>query len=190
MTTLSRIKVRLSNFLGAPGVCTFHCLDPATWRPDLLDFWTAVGPLMPTGVVATIEAQGDLVDDATGDITGSWTEGSEVTKTGATGTGYSGASGACVTWNTTAVVNSRRLRGRTFLVPLGGGQYDSLGSLADSFLTTARPAATALCTTSAGQMLVWARPFPPATGATRAGSSSAVVSATIRDQAAILRSRR
>jgi len=197
MAPIARIKVRLSAFSGAPGVMTFYCLDPATFRPGLVAFMAATAPLMADTVVCTTEAAGDIINDANGDITGSWFEGAEVIHNGATGGAYSAASGAVISWNTTAVVNSRRLRGRTFIVPLGGAQNEGNGTLSSAFLNSIRSNAATLIAASPGQMLVWSRPVEAGTFTAagvavppRAGSSASVASATIRDKVAVLRSRR
>lgn len=191
MTTVARIKVRWEGFFGAPGLSTFYCLDAATWRPNLLTFFNTIKARMPTTVVMVVEAQGDLVNDVTGDITGSWTEGAETSYTGAITGNYPAPSGVVVNWLTTAVIAGRRLRGKTFLVPIGGAGYDNNGTIISTYLTDFRAAATALHTTTPGQMLVLHRPTLAGSPAgVTAGSSSAVTTATVPDLAAVLRSRR
>lgn len=97
---------------------------------------------------------------------------------------YSAASGARITWETAGIVAGRRVRGRTFLVPLVATVYDSDGTLASAFRTNLQTAATNMlgALTTAGQnLVVWS----PTTS-----TIHDVGSATIPDQATVLRSRR
>ena len=196
MSTVARIRTRLTGFPGAPGVATFVCLDPATFRPGLIAFWNTVKTVMPATVTLTTEPEGDIFDDTNGQITGSWTEGTDAVSTGSAST-YAGPVGASVTWRTSGVVGGKRVKGRTFIVPLNGDNYDSFGSLTDPLLTLLRGAASTLVAASPGQLLVWSRPIvigdldsKGEQKPIRDGSTWAVGAASVRDSVAVLRSRR
>ena len=98
---------------------------------------------------------------------------------------------------TAGFVAGRRVRGRWFIVPLIATGYDTAGSLSTAAQTTLDTAATALVTAFAGDMVVWARPFPgrdaspgvPAVPA-RSGSVHPIIDVTVPDLAVSLRSRR
>lgn len=93
---------------------------------------------------------------------------------------FSAAAGACVTWNTSLYLGGRRVRGRTFLVPLSMGAFQIDGTLAAATVTTLQTAAATLLGGTPGLVIATA----PGTG------YASVTSASIRDKTAILRSRR
>lgn len=191
MTTIARIRCAWSGFVGAPGVSTFYCLDAATFRPDLLDFWAAINETFPTNVTITIPNTGDLVDDTTGANTGVWTDGSVVTQVGGTAGVYSAPTGAVVIWGTDTFLSGRRVQGRTFLVPLGGACFEDNGSISASVLGILNGAATGLPAATAGQQQLLHRPtLAGSPSGVTPGSSVPVTSARVPDLAAVLRSRR
>ena len=104
------------------------------------------------------------------------------------GTGAVGAAagvGACVSWLTGGIVGGRRLRGRTFLVPLHNSTYDTDGTFTSGVLTALTAFQTAM--RAAGPLAVWHRPTTP--GGTD-GTSYGVIGARVRDRVAFLSSRR
>jgi hypothetical protein len=111
---------------------------------------------------------------------------------GSVANNYSGASGLVINWRTAGVRNGRRVRGRTFLVPLAGGAYGTDGTIDNANITETVTAATALYTTASPIKLgVWARPKRDDLGnITEDGSFHPVVAASVPDMAAVLRSRR
>lgn len=191
MATIGRIRVRWEGFFGAPGVSTFYCLSPATFRPGLVTFFNSIGETIPTAASTVVESSGDLVDDTTGLITGAWADGAEVTKVGTVAGQYAGPVGAVINWQTTRVIVGRRLRGKTFIVPLGGGSYDTNGTLFTATRTAITDAAAALIAAAPGQMVVLHKATP--TTPTRVATdweSAAVATSSVPDLTAVLRSRR
>lgn len=142
-------------------------------------------PILPVGVAISVAGSGDTYDDATGTLVGSWTAAGAGSFNGEAAFNPAAGVGACVTWNTGLIVNGRRLRGRTFLVPLATSAYDADGTLTASALTALQSFATALLMT--GPMGVWHRPTTPGGSD---GAASGVVSYRLRDKVAILTSRR
>lgn len=191
MATIARIQVAWSGFVGAPGVSTFYCLDAATFRPGLVAFIYAATNDLPTTVTTTVPSTGDLIDEVTGDITGAWSDGTDAVTTGLTTGTYPAPSGLVVNWLTDTVIAGRRVRGKTFFVPLGGSRYDTNGSIDGATVSAFQSRATTLLAASPGQMLLWHRP-------TLAGSPSGVTPGEgvpvtgfrVPDLAAVLRSRR
>lgn len=97
---------------------------------------------------------------------------------------YSRAVGARVDWNTSAVVNGRRLKGRTYLVPVSGGNLDTTGTLASSCITAVQTAAAAYCNTgvfTSARPGVWSRTH---------GILADALAGTVDDRTSVLRSRR
>lgn len=188
-----RLTAEWSNFRGAPGYSNFYFRgasadleDPAAHAARINAFFAAFGSRLPTGVDVRVRDVADNIDESNGAIIGQvdFTAPSSITGTGSGG--YSAASGAVVNWNTTAYKGGRRVRGRTFLVPLSGGAYDAQGDLTSATLTDIRTGASALVSNPGpSEMVVWSRPKGGA-----GGSAHTVTSATVPDLGAILRSRR
>lgn len=185
MVNIHRVRVALSGFPGGPGVSTFYATDGAALLAPLRAFYQSRRPNFPTDVTFHFESVGDIIDPLTGNLTGTWT-GTDPGDVVGTDSGiYSAPSGLVVTWLTGDVLDGRRLRGRTFMVPLAGDCYDLTGSIAAAVLTAWLGDAAALVAASTPNFVVWHRP-----GAGHAGGYSAVIGSSIADKAAILTSRR
>lgn len=184
-TALDRIVVRMDGWPGAPGFMTFYVNDGTTGQPAVLDFINAVKSSFDSHITFTVPGEGDIIDDASGVIQGTWTVGSPTTVSGTGNQQFAAPAGACITWSTGTIVNGRRLRGRTFLVPLIVACYDADGTIGGATLTALRNAASALWV--AADLKVWHRPTAP--GALD-GSSAAVSGSTVSDRVSILSSRR
>ncbi len=185
---LQRVMVAWSGFPGGPGVSVLHFNDAVAAKPALKTFYTALITLLPNNVTVTIPNSGDTIDSGTGQITGAWSGGTTdaIVGTGSS-TSYAAASGASVIWATSTIFNGRRLKGRTYLVPLASQAYDA-GSLTSTAITTIQNAATALVGTVGVEMQVFHRPGPVGSG--KLGGQALVTSALVRDKQATLRSRR
>jgi hypothetical protein len=86
------------------------------------------------------------------------------------------------------VRKNKRVKGRTFLVPLTGSAFDNSGTPTPAAIAGIQGAATTLAANvDATQLVVWAR--PTAKGATD-GAVGFVTSASVPDQGSILTSRR
>jgi len=150
-----------------------------------MTFFGAVKGLIPSVTTITVPTNGDLVDDITGVLSGSWTGGTGGA-TACTGAGnYFAGVGAYINWGTPLIINGRRLRGRTFICPLTVNQSDSNGTLLAAAVTTLTTAASTLAAT--GHITCWHRPTSP--GASN-GASATITSATVPDQVTSLRTRR
>lgn len=152
---------------------------------DLEAFFVAVGDRIAQGVQIVIPSSGDLVESTTGDLVGTWSDpgtGGSVSSTGTSG--FTNGVGARVVWNTGGLFGGRRVRGSTFLVPLGADAYEGAGNITSTMLADLQAAADALvaATTPFG---VWSRPT-----ATSPGEFNEWTSARVPDQVSWLRSRR
>lgn len=111
-----------------------------------------------------------------------------VNGTAAASAGWAAAAGGVITWNTGGVRNSRRVRGRTFVVPLSNEVWDIDGTIKSVPMGTLNTAATNLRTAGTSvELVVYAR--PSAAGASD-GAQFQVLSHRVPDMSAILRSRR
>ena len=199
MTEMAKLKINWTGFTGAPGYTNLYfrdfsgsgavdqaVVDGAVTKTDTwLNVWNS---RLPASVNVKIDSQVEIIEDTTGVLV-RYMSGTPFQRGNGTGAGnYSAAAGAVVNWYTNAVVRGRRLRGRSFMVPLVAAAYATNGSLADGDLTDFRNASTALAAgVGTGDLGVWSRPSTP--GGTD-GQWSAVTSATVPDMTAVLRSRR
>jgi hypothetical protein len=157
-------------------------------------FFDSVKNVLPSVVKVQVLGDVEVIDVATGELVGAANGGSKAELAGAqpSSIGWAAPTGACITWTTAGIrqVSSkpRRVRGRTFIVPLSNAAYDVNGTLTDTAMGTLNAAATALRGNFSGQELaVFAR---PGVGGTPVGAAYAVTGHKLTDQAAILRSRR
>jgi hypothetical protein len=200
MAELLRIKAAWAGFPGAPGYSVFHMRDfegsgdvngqALEGAEKVRAFFEAIKLWLAPGVTVTSSGEVEIIEDTTGqlvDVASIATPGI-VTSTASSTDRYAAAVGAVVTWRTGSVRNGRRIRGRTFLVPLAGNSYDNNGTLhADSRAAITTAATTLRATGTSPDLGVYARPTAP--GATD-GEWAVTTSFSVPDMGAVLRSRR
>jgi len=187
MANLQRVRCNWSGSgVVGPGVTTFYVEEAYSgWLPDLNTFWSYWTNRIPAGITVTTPSTGDLIDVATGEISGSWTEtGSSVVNMVAAGA-YAKGVGARIKWATSGIRAGRRVRGSTFIVPLQAGNYSVDGTLEDAAYTAFQATAQALVTALEGNLMIYSRP-----GTAGAGQASPVTVASVADSVSWLRSRR
>lgn len=199
MARIIRVRINWTGFSGGPGYTNLYFeptveSDPIT-QPivdaavtKVQTFLTSWRPYFAPTVFTGVHAQVDEIDEVTGGIEAFWTATPTAAAGGTGSTGFSSASGACISWSTGGVRNGRRVRGRTFMVPLSSNAYDTDGTIHGTPLPIMRTAATTLTDDANGvRLVVWARPNPalPITG-----GAYDIVSATVSDKVAVLTSRR
>lgn len=191
---ISRVRSNWGGFAGATGLSTMYLGTPPTGADlDAIQaFFNGLTGILPNGVVVTVEQSGDVLDEASGDITGDWT----ATRTtapvdGTGGSNYSGPAGMVVRWRTDGIVNSRRVRGSTFIVPVSVAEFDAgvpTQANVDLLTSSANSLAQDLNLRPLG---IWSRPFEGSpTVDARAGTFHPVTSGEGRNLSAVLRSRR
>lgn len=193
-TLVHEVKIQSSGFPGAPGWTTFYFdgEDPTQlanqfrWAREYL---VMVAGLFPVAWSAIVQTEGRLLQTATGildtttlipdDGTGNVVPGSN------TASGFGpGPTGLCISLTSVGVNRGRRVRGRSYVVPMAADIYESDGTIRPAYLTAYRPLVQALFTDTR-KVGIWSRP--------RLGTGGAffVVSSTrISDKAAVLTSRR
>ncbi len=144
----------------------------------------------PGGLTLSFPNTGDSIEDTTGALAGVWTTTAQADVVGASGTLTAAAGvGACIGWNTGGIVTGtkgpRKVRGRTFLVPLSAAAYQEDGTISPTVLPWLQTLASDL--QAAGGLAVWHR---PTTAGAADGNSYGVISNRVRDKVAILTSRR
>lgn len=200
MTGMLRVTAKWAGFSGAPGYSNFFFRDFAAGNEPtqaqaqggvnrVNTFLGAIQTLLPPNVNITVQPIVDVIEETTGQLTTSFSVPTPTAVPGtSTVTTYSAPTGAVVTWRTAGVRAGRRVRGRTFLVPLATNCYQADGTLDTAKAATLATASAALADSSGTPDLgVWARP-------TSKGASDGVwwlvTNATVPDMAAVLRSRR
>lgn len=193
---MDKMVARWDGWGGGPGFSNFYFSGENTGAEldDKLDaihdFFAGVSGDLPNAITITFQPTVVRINEATGDQT------DEVSiptvpgpVTGLGGPNFSSPSGACVSWLTGVTVGSRKLKGRTFLVPLASIAYGPDGSLNDTILTEIRTAAAIFvqrCNTGGdSKLVVWHRPVGGA-----GGQAVQCVSSVVADRAAMLTSRR
>lgn len=185
---INRLRVEWSgNAVTGPGLTTFYGtgFTAADMSAAVNDYWQAVAPLVPAGVTWTTPMGGDVIDETTGELTGTWGTGGSLQTTSSSAGDYAAGVGLRHTLQTAGIVGGRRVRGSFFLVPISATRFDTDGSIDNDSLTTIDAAAQALFTALNTEWVVWSRPT-----ATRAGSASEVTGVTTPDRVSWLRSRR
>lgn len=170
---------------GQLSVFHFDSTGPvATQRTDLNTFLGSVDDILDSGTTWTIRTTGRELDDATGALTGIWSETTPYTGTGGTvGNQAPDAAQALVRWDTGVIVSGRVLKGRTFLPGVGSAQIVQ-GNLQASAVATLVAAAGVLAA-AGSQLSIWHRPVGGA-GGVRAD----VVAGSAWNEVAVLRRRR
>lgn len=189
-----RVVAEWTGFNGAPGYSVLHfsaigggTVDEAQPAVDAARaFFEGLTTDLPGAVRIRVQPNVDVLNEATGDLEGYVTVQAPQLVSGLQPGSFSGVSGACITWTTGEVRNGRRVRGRTFLVPLSSQAYEGDGTLAPATMTRLNAAAEGLRSTTP-VLQVFAR--PTSTGATD-GFGATVTGHRLSDKASILRSRR
>lgn len=206
MTGMFEVVTVWSGFAGAPGYTNhyfIHSDPPSTGAQSAVNnvraFWNSCASVIPSVCSLLVQPVVKILDDAEGELTDILTVGTPPTAVtgGAAGTAWSGPVGMCVDWETAGIHGypgkTRRVRGRTFIVPTGS-VFES-GTPNDSFVTTIQAAATALRTATGPTFGVWARPRPAKTVDGVAipkldGAIFPITANRVPDKSVVLRSRR
>lgn len=187
MAALARLRASWSgSALVGPGVSTFF-FDPAdTGASTAVRTFLNTAPLLfPTGVTITVPSGGEIIEDTTGALIGTWNDpGSGGTVNGANTGEYARGVGMQVRWQTGGIAGGRRVVGSTFLVPIAVGIFDTDGTLDAATVTAEQNAANTMIGGTV-TFKVWSRP-----NATRSGTSHPITSAVVPDRVSWLRSRR
>lgn len=189
----SQVTFRYNGFTGAPGWIRMKFLgelnvaDANTAAANFRTFLNGQAAQMPTGSQITCDsAVGIFATDGTqtGEITLSSIPG---VVTGSSAVVYAGGVGAVVNWTTGAFHLGRKVRGRTFLVPLTSAAFQTDGTLAAAVQSSIQ---------SNGALFAASTPTPvilsqkPASGGGVSSVVALITGATVPDRSAVLRSRR
>lgn len=166
---------------------TFYTRGLAGSTTAALGVWmNAVKTFIPDDVSWIIDGAGDMIEDSTGELVGSWTA-TPVNINATAASNYTVGVGLRQVWNTAGIHGGKRVRGSTFVVPVGGHCWGLDGRATPASLTAFNAAAAALLATSSvgGNLCVWSRPIVG-----RPGASHVITSASMGSDPTWLRSRR
>lgn len=192
-----RVTARWTGFSGAPGYSNFYFssgfLDGGVLgeEAELLAervrvSFTQIGGLLPAGSSVTVMPEIPVIDSDTGVAQDFISIDQPEPVEAGTSTSYAGPAGAVVTWRTNDLRNGRRIRGRTFLVPIGTQHYEPDGTLDSGAISSIQDFADRLMGNPLeGDLGIWSRPV----GGT-GGVFATVVNYSVPDMVAVLRSRR
>lgn len=190
MTSLIRHTAVWEGTVGLPGYTNLYhsvtdgvAASAASGHAQVREFFSQIVGAIPGEVTVTVDPVYAVLEDVTGELIseGTVASPSQVVQ-GTNGAGFSSQVGVLVEWVTGVYVGGRKLRGRTYLVPLAG-QFDADGTLSSGGLALVTDA-TEFIWSSAVDFRVWHRPVAGA-----GGSSEAIIGSVVRDQACVLRSR-
>lgn len=156
----------------------------ASQRAALGAMLGSVDAFLDSNAVWLVETSGRELDEATGTLTGVWSEATAQTGAGAlAGQCVPDAAHVLLRWNTSSIVGGRFVKGRSFIPGLSTANVLD-GNLA---LATVSGIQTALNTfvAAAPTFGVWHRP-----DAANPGTHAAISSATVWNEFAVLRRRR
>jgi hypothetical protein len=200
MATMMRVKARWSGFQGSPGYSIFHYrfFNSAGWVPAdatsavarTREFFNSISGTLPPVVQVQVESDVEIIEETNAELTDvlTATAVNPVTGTASGTVGFAVPVGAVVSWKSTQIRNGRRMRGRTFVVPLSSAAFEPNGTLTSTALTNLNTAATTLRTPATNYQLgVFGR---PSSSTATDGIWGPVTAHSVPDMAAVLRSRR
>lgn len=186
MVNIERVRVILS---GAPitgtGLSTFYFSAGQANPAAVKTFLTSLAPYLAAGVSMDVQNNGDVLDAATGTLTGVWVASGGGIVASSGNAEHAQGVGARIRWRTAGIVNGKRVVGSTFIVPVHRLMYDTDGTLAAGMVTAVQAAGNLYVSSTTPNSVIWSRPAPG-----RAGSAHPITSATFPDQVSWLRSRR
>lgn len=202
--SLMRVKVRWTIPGAGTSYSVFHFGDDGDSDISSVDansaatkcatFFTAIRSCFPQAVKWDVMQDVEHINVTTGDLENVVNINPIAQITGQVGTtiAWAAPAGACITWTTNGIrqvaSKPRRVRGRTFLVPLSSQVFATDGTINDLDLGTLKTAANNLASSGSGApLVVYGR---PGVGDTPPGQVFVVTGSRITDQVAILRSRR
>ena len=152
---------------GGPGVSVFNVrlsgaaltTGPQQIADNIHTFFADVAQHMPDDISFTFPAEVAEMNTTTGTLEAIHPVNAPAQVTGGNANSYMGAAGTSVIWHTEAIVAGRRLRGRTFLVPLVAGAFHTDGTLISTTAGLILQSANNLISDmeNVGSLAVWSR---------------------------------
>jgi hypothetical protein len=207
MPIVSTVTAIWNGFTGAPGYSKFRFAElagasalNAAGAAVRAFFQADIGHLL-TGWSIQVQGIVQHHDVATGNLMGEavmTTVPAASNGAVANTTVWAGGTGYVVNWTTGAVINGKKVRGRTFMVPITSTAFSNDGTVISSLITTMQSAGQALIADASTELVVWSKLWDKKPGEAPAGvppkqiggALASVNGCLIPDRAAQLRTRR
>lgn len=180
-----------TGFSGAPGVSVFNArlsgaalsTGPQQLADDIATYYIGMSGQLPDDVTIRFPSEVIEMDTTTGVMTAIHAINPPASVSGTQAGPYAAPCGARVDWNTDAVVAGKRLRGRTYWVPITSAAYEADGTITTAFRDLLVLGGNNLVASleNIGSLAVWSRTH---------GILADVTSVSAPDRVAVLRSRR
>lgn len=203
MANVSVMTAVQTGYTGAPGYTKIHLgeintsVDANSAGAAFRAFLDALKAFWVVGWNYTITPTVQQYDVSTGKLVsevGMTTPPTAVNGTVTAGTGaaaYAGGTGLVLNWVTGVIVNGRKVRGRTFIVPVVQGLFSTDGTISSATITTCQAAGATFIGALSTHMQVWSRQFDNAKPPNQIGGQvHDVQTILVPDRAAQLRTRR
>lgn len=138
--------------------------------------FSSLAPNLPNDVSFTFPTDGDIVDSATGALTGAWHDPTVFAPmSGTNAFTWTASNGFAIRWNTATIVNRRRVQGRTFFVPSTHQIWDTSGNFVGASVTSIQAAVNAFLGVASTRFVIWHRPVAEAGGEFAPVTSGALI---------------
>lgn len=190
-----RIKTNWLGLGGGPAVTNLYFDEPVVATPAanacaaaVRQMFAAFAGVIPSSVTLDFDATAQLLDPETGFLKDEINLTKPANLTGGANSERVGPAGALINWKTGTVLAGRRVRGKTFLVPLSTSIYDGGGLVKSTSQTLINGGANILVGNAIvdfTRLVIWKRPVNKVGGA-----QANVTSASVASKACVLTSRR
>jgi len=194
--SIMRVRFTITGLTGLPGLHTTYWTGASSTpvAADALDvvarvraFWNTIKNNMAAGTTIAINQNVDVLDQVTGTLTGQLAPGTVTSVVGSGTSSLPSATMMLLKYQTSTIVNGRRLQGRSFIGPLST-LCNTAGDVTPANNALLLTGSNDLTTgPTASSLVVWHRPTDllPA-----GGSTAPVVSFATNTEFSVLRSRR
>jgi hypothetical protein len=203
MPNIWQVVWQWTGFTGAPGYTNLYYLATAGDAGEAFNaasksryLFDGLKGQLPPAVNMSLVTDVRLLRDSDGALQNIFTVAGITPVQGlAPSGGYSAASGGCIDWLTGAVHGRHMMTGRTFVVPLGSGEYTNTGQITSAAVLALANAGETMRTAAGPQFGVWGRPRPAGGTVDKpipalAGAWHPAISSRVPTKAVVLRSRR
>lgn len=192
---LGQIRVLWTGGPSAPGYTILNTIwgtssSAVAAQAAVRKFFDTIKGSIPDDYTLQVQQEMTIINASTGKLEQlEMASSAQAPIVGLMGQGWAAGVGVRVDWQGGGVLNGRRIRGRTYIVPYNASVFDASGQVPASVRTSLGGYATTMITDLAAAntpLCVWNRPSVK----NPVGGASVVQSAAVSSKAAVLRGRR